>query len=60
MKSTNVLIKLGEFVPQEGWPDGVGFRVQSHGSLFESWWVPCEGGDFHGLHYAHTLAFLRC
>ena len=49
-------------LPQEGWPNGVGSRVQAHGPLFESWRVPCggEGGEFHGLHCAHTLALLGC
>ena len=33
-------------MPQEGWPSGVGSRVQAHGPLFESWRVPCGGGIF--------------
>ena len=47
--------------PQEGWPSGVGSRVQAHGPLFELWRVPSGGGgDFHGLHCAHTLTLFGC
>ena len=36
-------------LPQEGWPNGVGSRVQAHGPLFESWRVPCGGGGGGGF-----------
>ena len=31
-------------LPQEGWPNGVGSRVQAHGPLYELWRVPGGGG----------------
>ena len=41
--------------PQEGWPSGVGSRVQAHGPLFELWRVPCGGGGIFMACIAPTL-----
>ena len=37
------------FMPQEGWPSGVGSRVHAHGPMFESWRVPCGGDLWHAM-----------
>ena len=49
------VIKLLSLLPQEGWPNGVGSHVQAHGSLFESWRVPCGGGGNFMACIAPTL-----